>query len=211
MRKKRTLKGCFLRVLLFLALVGAVAAAAHWGLTYRERLRYAREGMPIAPVFQYDYPEAVCTIGGVNKSVASSGCGAVCMSMAIDFLTGDTLQTPQTLFEEAYQNGDYTGYGLTHEAMDHLAEAHGISAAWISGDEKAIRSALRSGYPIIAHMGPGSFTREGHYILLRGVTENGSVLVNDPNSESRTWSTWDLQDIIREAKGEKPFMVCRKG
>ena len=210
MRKKRKLRGCFLSVLLFLALLGAVVLAVEWGMDFLAHRQYAKEGMPIAPVYQFDYPEAVCTIGDRSKSVASSGCGAVCMSMVIRFLTGDELQTPQTLFEEAYRNGDYNGYGLTHEALDHLAANHGVKGKWIDGEEGEILSALRSGQPVIAHMGPGAFTREGHYILLRGVTEDGSVLVNDPNSESRTWTAWSLTDIINEAKGSAPFMVCRK-
>ena len=70
--------------------------------------------------------------------------------------------------------------------------------------------ALEAGYPVIAHMGAGTFTKSGHYILLRGLTEDGRVLVNDPNSEKRSYQAYDISLIVKEAKTDYPFMVCRK-
>ena len=40
-------------------------------------------------------------------------------------------------------------------------------------------------------MGPGHFTNGGHFIILRGVTLDGSVLVADPASQERSLTTWD--------------------
>lgn len=37
------------------------------------------------------------------------------------------------------------------------------------------------GKPVISSQGPGLFTSFGHFIVLRGVTFDGRVLVNDPN------------------------------
>ena len=210
MRRKKRYGRRLLGLLLFLGLLIAAALLLNGALRARERRRFALEGMPIPPLYQYDYKDVVCTIEGRRKSVSSSGCGAVCMSMAIAYLTGDTAQTPQTLFEEAYAAGDYNGNGLTHAALDRMARAHGVEGEWLGKDAAALRRALESGRPVIAHMGPGAFTGSGHYILLRGITADGQVFVNDPNSESRTWETWELQGIIDEAKGGVPFMACRR-
>ena len=38
---------------------------------------------------------------------------------------------------------------------------------------------LNSGHPIVACMGPGTFTQAGHFIALSGVAENGEIYVND--------------------------------
>lgn len=166
-------------------------------------------GLPIAPVYQFDYPAVICFAAGEYKSVASSGCGATCLSMVIEYLTGNSAQTPQTLFEDAWQRGDYYGYGLSHDALDRLAQANGVTGKWIGKDAEALRRALNEGYPVIAHMGPGQFAEEGHYILLRGLTDDGRVVMNDPNSETNTRSTFDLGQIIEESKTNTPFMVCR--
>ena len=41
--------------------------------------------------------------------------------------------------------------------------------------------ALSEGCPVISSQRAGLFTSGGHFIVLRGVTANGKVLVNDPN------------------------------
>lgn len=210
---KKGFGGCLLRLgkaVLALALLAAILIGSNKLGEQWRRWRFAGQGMPIRAVYQYDYPEAVCAIAGESKSVATSGCGAVCMSMVIDYLVGDWGHTPQTLFEEAWSNGDYTGNGLSQEALSRLGKAHGVGGVWIGPDAKRIRQALELGYPVIAHMGPGTFTREGHYILLRGLSDDGRVLLNDPNSENRTGKAWDLEQILREGKGTNPFMVCRR-
>ena len=40
---------------------------------------------------------------------------------------------------------------------------------------------LQEGCPVISSQRAGLFTSGGHFIVLRGVTANGKVLVNDPN------------------------------
>lgn len=164
--------------------------------------------MSIQPIYQFNYTDPVCQIGGEEKSVATSGCGAVCMSMTIAYLTGNDQQTPEELFTAAWENGEYAGYGLSHETISALGQSYGIAGTWIGRDAAHIRAALQNAQPVIAHMGPGTFTREGHYILLRGLTGDGLVVLNDPNSKSRTREAYSLELILDEAKGETPFMIC---
>ena len=49
-----------------------------------------------------------------------------------------------------------------------------------------IVDALASGELVVAIMGPGHFTKSGHFIVLRGVTADGKILVADPASISRS-------------------------
>ena len=51
---------------------------------------------------------------------------------------------------------------------------------------------------LVALMGKGHFTTGGHFILIRGVTLSGDVLVADPNSLERSLQTWDPQLILDE-------------
>ena len=47
-------------------------------------------------------------------------------------------------------------------------------------------------------MTKGHYTNGGHYILLRGVTLDGSILVADPASRERSLTSWDLSLILEE-------------
>lgn len=170
---------------------------------------HAAGGMDIPVLYQYNYKKTVCTIDGKAKSVSTSGCGATSASMVIAYLTGNTTQTPYTLFKWAYDHGYYSGDGLGHDAVSRLCSNYGVRCSWVANTEKNILSALQSGYPVIAHMGPGIFTKNGHYIVLRGVTADGKILVNDPNSSKRTQMAFPLSTIIEQARRANSFGVCK--
>ena len=143
-----------------------------------------------------------------GKSASTSGCGATSMCMVIHYLTGNTEPTPYSLFKWAYDNGYYSGSGLGHEAVSALGKLCGVEGKWIGKNGSKIVEALKSGHPVIAHMGPGIFTRQGHYIVLKGVTDDGKILVNDPNSKSRTGKAYPLSTILNQSKTSSPFMIC---
>lgn len=166
--------------------------------------------MKIPAIYQFDYKKVVCTIGGKGKSASTSGCGATSMCMVIHYLTGNTSPTPYTLFKWAYDNGYYRGDGLGHEAVSAIGKLYGVTGSWTGKNGEKIVAALKSGHPVIAHMGPGIFTNYGHYIVLKGVTDDGKILVNDPNSKSRTGKAYPLSTILKQSKTSTPFMICSK-
>lgn len=166
------------------------------------------KGMAIPMLFQGDYRTVVCYFDGTARSVASSGCGAASMSMVIAYLTGNTEQNPYRLFCQAVDEGRYHGNGLSHATLSHFAREYGVHSHWISNDAEAILEALQAGKPVVAHMGKGIFTSRGHYIVLRGVTEDGLILVNDPASRSNCSKAFPIETLLREARTSTSFMVC---
>ena len=44
-----------------------------------------------------------------------------------------------------------------------------------------VETALKNGQPVVSIQSTGLFTGGGHFIVLTGMTEDGKVLVNDPN------------------------------
>ena len=72
-------------------------------------------------------------------------------------------------------------------------QGYGISSA------KELREALKDGKLIVALMSKGHFTSGGHFIVLRGLTEGGKVLVADPSSYTRSLKEWDMSIILNEA------------
>ncbi|MGI6173109.1 MAG: C39 family peptidase [Christensenellales bacterium] len=171
---------------------------------------YPRTGMRIPQLYQYNFVSPLARVGGRDRSVKTSGCGATSLSMIAAYLTGNLRQSPYTLFRFACNGGMYHGSGLSHDAMDAIAELLHIDGEWIARDKDAVIEALREGKPIIAHMGYGIFTRRGHYIVLRGLTEDGLVLVNDPNSFVNTHTAFPIETIIAQSRSATPFKICKR-
>ena len=161
----------------------------------------------VAPVYQGDYREVVCKISGKNRTVASSGCGAACASMAIHARRGKEVD-PTELFRFAWEEGLYAGEGLSHRAVSRILLENGVSSRWIGLEKTRILAALYLGFPVIAHMGPEPLPENGHYILLVGVTSEGEILVNDPASRTRTGCAYPLEEIFAESRTETPFCIC---
>ena len=77
-------------------------------------------------------------------------------------------------------------------------ECTAISKSEVQADPEILTQYLSTGSLVVAHMGPGHFTNGGHFIILRGVTLEGTILVADPASQERSLTTWDLDLILDE-------------
>lgn len=136
-----------------------------------------------------------------NDFLAVNGCGPTCLSMILVGLTGDTSLTPPVVSDFSYQQGYLTpDQGTSWALMTDGAAALGLESEVIPADPNTIRSLLSDNVPIIASMGPGHFTTQGHFIVLRGVSEDGMIYVNDPNSKIRSSQAWDLTTILNECR-----------
>ena len=58
---------------------------------------------------------------------------------------------------------------------------------------------------IIIHMGPGTFTNQGHYIVLTGINDDGKITIADPYTEKFNDRTWDPSVFVNQNKGN---MIC---
>lgn len=127
------------------------------------------------------------------------GCGPTSIAMLISSLTDETLDPAQAA-QAAYEAGYCApGSGSYLSIVKGMASQYGLSAAScpdLTAEE--LRSQLASGNLFVALMGKGHFTKGGHFIVLRGVTLEGKVLVADPNSRQRSLAGWDPQLILDE-------------
>lgn len=138
----------------------------------------------------YNYGEA---------PISLSGCGPTALSMIIVGLTGDTSQNPKVIADFSYEHGYwFEGHGSAWTLMSEGSSCFGLKAKELPLNERTILSTLRNGHPIIAIMGPGAFTTTGHFIVLTGVTDNDKILVNDPNSISRSNMEWDIDVFMNQ-------------
>ena len=179
-----------------------------YSIGWKGVVRSDEAGMAIPMLFQGDYKQVILYYDGTPRSVSTSGCGATSVSMIVAYLTGNTEQNPYLLFCEAVDENRYHGSGLSHGTLQWLADKHGVSSKWISNSAEAVLQALNEGKPVIAHMGEGIFTTCGHYIVLRGVTEDGKILLNDPNSRSNCGKAFPIETILAQTRTSDAFMVC---
>lgn len=140
---------------------------------------YPANGMQIPHYLQTDYGN----IPYGDGSIASSGCGPSSFAMVASYLTGTTI-TPVDAVSWCGNSYYMPGAG-TYWSYFAAAAAHfGCGSVTQTNDANAVLNALSEGRPVISSQSAGLFTSAGHFIVLRGVTANGKVLVNDPNDSA---------------------------
>ena len=136
-----------------------------------------------------------------DSTIGRAGCGPTALAMVVSSLTEHRI-SPVGLSGWAYENGyKCVGNGSYLRLIPDGATHYGLTVEGCSGaDPQQIVDTLSSGGLVIALMGPGTFTKSGHFIVLRGVTEEGNILIADPASASRSQKEWPLSQIIRESR-----------
>jgi predicted double-glycine peptidase len=134
------------------------------------------------------------------------GCGPTAMAMVVDSLTGEKID-PAQMAQFAVKQGYWArSHGSYLSIVEGISAAYGLEAAPISSlTEEQLVAELSNGHLLVALMGPGHFTKSGHFILLRGVTLSGSILVADPNSRERSLTEWDARVILDELSGSTSY------
>ena len=115
-------------------------------------------------------------VPGEASTIASAGCGPTCAAMAIATLK-DQRVTPETTCAwsvahgyKALKQGTYYSYFKPQLA------AYGIDCQQLLGSRiinqpshpihEQVREYLRQGYWVVALMGPGTWTKSGHFVLV---------------------------------------------
>lgn len=134
-----------------------------------------------------------------KDNVGAYGCGPTAMAMAVVSLTGaDT--DPARMANWAYQEGYCArGRGSYLSLIEGAGAAYGLAVTPMTDPTTAdLLRELATGKIAVALVTKGHFTSGGHFILLRGATLDGKVLIADPNSQERSLTTWDPQLILDE-------------
>lgn len=155
--------------------------------------------------------------GNIGPSeIKSSGCGPTATSMVLatygKTVNGKTAN-PKNVSDYFWANDYYVpGAGSKHIGIPQTLSHFGVKTRMPSSKQDIV-DAIKAGQLVIGMMGPGHFTRGGHFIVLAGITKTGNILVADPGSRSRTASKegFSLDDIWNEAKkchGVADFWIC---
>ena len=185
--------------------------ALQWVIDYPEQSARSEEELSAqglqAVDFQWSEVWGYASYGSEN--IGMGGCGPTSLSMVATGLTGNTSFTPKYVADMSVNMGYYVDeVGTDWTLMTAGASELGINSAQLTNwSEDTLKSELSAGHPIICSMGPGDFTNQGHFIVLSGLTEEGKVLINDPNSKINSRKKWDLNTIINQMNAAWSFWV----
>lgn len=155
---------------------------------------------------------------GESTTIGASGCGPTCAAMVIETVTGRTF-TPADACVWALRHGykcpgsgtyysyfaaQGRAYGLVWEQINHTDLRKMKAAAARKLHDMALE-AVRAGDMVIACMGPGNWTKGGHYILWYGL-DGEDALINDPAS-AKPARTRNKVALLQ--KQVKYYFICR--
>lgn len=144
-------------------------------------------------------------VKGESSTVGASGCGPTAMAMVLA-TWADSSVTPATECAWALKHGfKALGHGTFYAYFEPAARRYGLSCYQLngasiygnsgSGFHSQVLAAVKQGDYVIACMGPGNWTRSGHFVVLWDVdVERDIAYVNDPASTlvRRTRGSWKL-------------------
>ena len=168
-------------------------------------------------IYQSDYT----TVNYGSGSLATHGCGITSLSMVASYYN-DTEITPDKLvdIDGEYKYGRYgSSSGTGHEIFEQTAGELGLPFRehlhYSNEDDlQNVVDALKEGCVVVAKAKSNSiFTNSGHYIVLTGVTDDGKIMVNDPNKynykEYNEWCGDVLTDGFANGFDQEQFKYGR--
>lgn len=138
--------------------------------------------------------------GGIDP-MSQYGCGPTAAAMLISSFTSSNLTPPQAA-DWAVEHGLFVqSNGSSHALIPDMLTAYGFTVESVK-DRSAehVSSLLGDGTILIALMGQGTFTQNGHFIIITQLEEDQTVRIADPNSYENSTKAWSLSQILSELK-----------
>lgn len=140
---------------------------------------------------------------GRSSTIGAAGCGPTSLAIAVSTLTGKNVDPPTVCAWSVANGHRCEGNGSYHSLIPEGAKHYGLKVEKLGrSSARELEKHLSGGHLVIAIMSKGHFTSSGHFIVLRGITKNGKVLVADPASYKRSGQEWDMSIILNEARGD---------
>lgn len=137
---------------------------------------YVEKYTEVPHFFQTYYPQTMYGDGYVRQG----GCGIACLSMVLTYLLDEEIGIEELAKKySSYKVEGGSSYSLFYDS----AKDYGVTVSTKPVyDWNTVMEALRDGKVVIANpQAPSIFTTGGHFIVLAGLTEDGRIVVRDPN------------------------------
>ncbi len=138
--------------------------------------------------------------GGEDR-ISKYGCGPVCVAMIINSFSSQPV-SPVEMADWSAANGYYARQGGSyHGLIPGSLSAFGLQVESVTErTPEHVSELLDSGRILVALMGKGSLTQNGHFIIIAQLCDNGNVYIADPASYENSTKEWDLQLLMDELK-----------
>ncbi|MCI9147423.1 MAG: hypothetical protein HFG73_04025 [Hungatella sp.] len=138
---------------------------------------------------------------GGRDRLAKYGCGPVCVSMLINSFTPFSV-TPVELADWSAANGYYAPQsGSYHGLIPGSLTSFGLQVESVTDrTPDNARNLLSTGHVLVALMGRGALTQNGHFIIIAQLSRDGNVYIADPASYENSTKEWDLALLMNELK-----------
>lgn len=137
-----------------------------------------------------------------NEGFGLCGCGPTCIAAIISNLAGVPVD-PEEMRVYGLSVGSWLpSGGTTYGFLIETAKKYGIKTTQIyASDKDALFAALKDENKLVlATMGPGDFTLGAHFMLFRGMTDEGKILISDSYSYKYSTMEWDYDDLYAQLK-----------
>ena len=130
------------------------------------------------------------------------GCGPTAVAMVINSFSEYPVD-PTDVAQWASDNGYYALHGGSyHSLIPDALEAHGLQVESVTDRSvENVSELLSSGHILVALMGRGSLTANGHFVLFTELLDNGNIMIADPADYENCTMEWDLEQLLSELKG----------
>ena len=154
----------------------------------------------VVELVYYNQGEAPWADGAYGPdNIRGYGCGPTALAMLISSIGGESLDPIQAARAACEAGYCAPGSGSYLSIVEGMAADYGLKAVSVPDlTAEQLCQQLATGHLFVALMGKGHFTNGGHFIVLRGVTLGGKVLVADPNSRARSLAGWEPELILDE-------------
>lgn len=149
-------------------------------------------------LLQYDEQWGYADYG--DNLLAYGGSAPTCLAMAATYLKKDTSYNPIKIGDFAMANNYLDENNKT--SWDFITKGTaklGLSCNEMSVNEGNMKANLDEDRVIICCMQSGDFTKDEHYIVIRGY-DGHNFLVNDPASQARSKITWPFERLSSQIK-----------
>lgn len=138
--------------------------------------------------------------GGYDP-MSKYGCGPTAVSMIINSFSNYPVD-PVDIAAWASENGYYALHsGSYHSLIPDALEAHGLQIESVTDRSyEHVTELLSSGHILVALMGKGSLTKNGHFVLFTKLLDNGNICIADPANYENCTLEWDLDQLLSELK-----------
>lgn len=135
-----------------------------------------------------------------SQTIYSGGCGPTSLAIVYSSLTGD-IKSPAEMAQWAVEEGFCAApQGSYRSLFSSGAEKLGLTCVYQGRKLEEALPYLSEGCLVVALMGPGIFCDSGHFVVLRGLTEDGHVLMADCWSEKNNTVEWETNIIYENLK-----------